>query len=51
MKPKITSTPYVSIHGCYFKWEDLPMEQKKEISAELNKRAMKAIGFVPIPKK
>lgn len=51
MKPKITSTLYVSIHGCYYKWEELLLEQKKDISAELNKKAMKAIGFVPIPKK
>ncbi|MBH1941680.1 hypothetical protein I5677_12325 [Mobilitalea sibirica] len=45
MKKEITSTIYVSINGEYRLWDSLSMEEKKDISINLNDRAMQAIGY------
>jgi hypothetical protein len=38
---------FVSINGIDVLWEELTLEQKKAISTELNKRAMKVVGLRP----
>ena len=44
-RKEITATIYVEINGECHRWDDLSEEKQKEISIELNKRAMEAIGY------
>ena len=48
MKKKIKGRLFVSINGKYELVSDLPEDQKKKILSELNDRAMRAAGYVPI---
>jgi hypothetical protein len=48
IRKQITSRIFVSINGEYVLWDDLAEDQQKEISMELNDRAMRAIGYRPV---
>ena len=48
MKKKIKGRLFVSINGKYELVSNLPEDQKKKILSELNDRAMRAAGYVPI---
>lgn len=50
MKKKITTRMFVSINGNYVLLDSLPEEQKKKVIAELNDRALRSIGYVPVKK-
>lgn len=47
----ITYRIFVSISGVDIPWDTLSLEKKKEISKELNDRAMRAIGYRPVEDK
>ncbi len=48
MKKPITTRMLVSINGKYVPLDSLPEEQRKKIAAELNDRALRSIGYVPV---
>lgn len=45
MGKEITATVYVTINGKNYLWDSLTKEKKREISIELNDRAMQSIGY------
>lgn len=45
LKKEITATLYVEIDGVCHRWDELSEEKQKEISIELNRRAMESIGY------
>lgn len=47
MQKKITTRFMVSINGEYVPLDSLPEDRRKQIVAELNDRALRAIGYVP----
>ena len=50
MKKEITCSISVSIDGVDVPWDSLSKEKQKEISIELNNRAMEAIGYKKVEK-
>lgn len=46
-RKEITVTIYVEINGECHRWDGVTEQRQKEISIELNKRAMQSIGFRP----
>lgn len=44
-RKEITATIYVEINGENHRWDDLTEQKQKEISIELNRRAMESIGY------
>lgn len=47
VQKKITARFMVSINGEYVPLDSLPEDRRKQIVAELNDRALRAIGYVP----
>lgn len=45
LRKEITATIYVEINGENHRWDDLTEQRQKEISIELNRRAMESIGY------
>lgn len=47
-KTKLKTRSFVRIDGVYHPVEELDPEYRKKIFAELNERAMRAAGYVPV---
>lgn len=48
---ELTYRIFVTIDGIEVPWDSLSEEKKKEISIELNDRAMRSIGYRPVKDK
>lgn len=45
-KKELTGVILIRVDGELTPWETLPAEQRREISNELNERALNALGYV-----